>query len=71
MIGDDREEEDNVLEVTGYQNIGLYEVIDFDKPVNSMKIGMMPSKLTHMMINIGLAQCSDKNTTIYDPFIGL
>ena len=40
--------------VTGYQNINLYEEIDFEKPVNSMQIGMMPSKLAHTMINIGL-----------------
>ena len=38
--------------VTGYQNIARYEVIAFDKPARSMQVGMMPAKLTHMMINI-------------------
>lgn len=42
--------------MTGYQDIALYEAIDFDKPVNSMNIGMMPSKLALMMINIGLTK---------------
>lgn len=48
-------EESEVIEVTGYQDIALYETIDFDKPVNSMSIGMMPSKLALMLINIGLS----------------
>jgi len=38
--------------VDGYQNIGLYESIDFEKPARSMQMGMMPAKLTHIMINI-------------------
>ncbi len=38
--------------VEQYQNIELYEAIDFDKPGRSMKMGMMPAKLTHIMINI-------------------
>jgi hypothetical protein len=38
--------------VEQYQNIKLYEVIDFDKPSRSMQMGMMPAKLTHIMINI-------------------
>ncbi|MBP6911153.1 hypothetical protein KBC03_06265 [Patescibacteria group bacterium] len=62
-----------MLMVEGYQNIGLYESIDFDKPVNSMQIGMMPAKLAHMMINIGLANVTStqEQITIYDPFVGL
>ncbi len=36
-----------------------------------MQIGMMPSKLAHMMINIGLTQVDKKDSTIYDPFVGL
>lgn len=32
---------------------------------------MMPAKLTHMMINIGLHECGTENPTIYDPFVGL
>ena len=38
--------------VEQYQNIELYEVIDFGKPGRSMQMGMMPAKLMHMMINI-------------------
>lgn len=36
-----------------------------------MQIGMMPSKLALMMINMGRAICPEKNPTIYDPFVGL
>ncbi len=49
---EDLNEQSEVIEVTGYQDIALYETIDFDKPVNSMNIGMMPSKLALMLINI-------------------
>lgn len=52
-----------------YQNIPLYEYIDFDKPVRSMNIGMMPSKLTHLLLNLSTAFEDDK--TVYDPFAGL
>jgi hypothetical protein len=66
--------------VEQYQDIGLYETIDFEKPGRSMHMGMMPAKLTHMMINIGLNELAKKqessifNTqssiSIYDPFVG-
>ena len=39
-------------QVLGYQNIRLYEVIDFEKPGRSMQMGMMPAKLTHTLLNI-------------------
>ena len=42
-------------QVLGYQNIRLYEVIDFEKPGRSMQMGMMPAKLTHTLLNIGLS----------------
>lgn len=58
-------------QILGYQNIPLFEKIDFDKPSHGMQIGMMPSKLTNIMINIWLANLSDKSQmTIYDPFCG-
>jgi len=38
--------------VEQYQNIELYEAIDFGKPGRSMNMGMMPAKLAHIMINI-------------------
>ncbi len=56
--------------VEQYQNIPLYETIDFEKPARSMQMGMMPAKLTHMMINIWLHQLAQSATdiVIYDPF---
>lgn len=67
VVDDDFEK---IIAVEGYQSIALYESVDFEKPVNSMKIGMMPAKLTQMMINIGLANISPReDTTIYDPFV--
>ncbi len=61
--------------VEQYQNIELYEAIDFGKPGRSMQMGMMPAKLTHIMINIWLAHfIHDSNLDIekfciYDPFV--
>lgn len=67
-------------QVLGYQNIKLYEIVDFEKPGRSMQMGMMPAKLTHTMLNIALSyqQNADKadktdkkeQTLIYDPFTG-
>lgn len=58
--------------VYAYQDIDFYQKIDFDKPVRSMNIGMMPSKLAHIMINLWLRYLENKKTsmTVYDPFIG-
>jgi hypothetical protein len=62
--------------VEQYQNIALYETIDFDKPGRSMHMGMMPAKLTHIMINIWInsiiqhSTLSTQHLTIYDPFVG-
>ncbi len=61
--------------VTHYQNIPLYEAIDFQKPGRSMQVGMMPAKLTHILINIGLSYyhtlgSKNQNLIIYDPFVG-
>lgn len=72
--------------VNWYQNISLYESIDFWKPVGGMNIGMMPSKLALTLINIGIGtyettkewDITTKETsnpwkspyTIRDPFCG-
>ena len=48
--------------VEGYQNIALYEAIDFGKPVGGMNIGMMPSKLALTLVNIGIGEY--ENTVI-------
>ena len=55
-------------EVLWYQNIKLYEVVDFEKPWRSMQMWMMPAKLTHTLINIWLSIDKDQ-TLIYDPFV--
>ena len=70
-----------VLEVTGYQDISRFSCIDFDKPVNSMQIGMMPAKLTQIMVNIATGKLlwegvwtegsTPKGITVYDPFMWL
>lgn len=64
--------------VKWYQNIPLYETIDFAKPVKGMGIGMMPSKLAHTLINIGIGEYEtilpnhqiSHPLTIRDPFCG-
>lgn len=58
---------DIVWLVDYYQDISMYEIIDFSKPVRSMQVGMMPTKLTHLLVN--LSTSLDKNKTIYDPFV--
>ncbi len=68
-----------VLEIDGYQDIARFSAIDFDKPVNSMQIGMMPAKLTQILVNIAVGKTPKTSTegdarrdiTIYDPFMGL
>ena len=55
-------------EVLWYQNIKLYEVVDFEKPWRSMQMGMMPAKLTHTLINIWRSIDKDQ-TLIYDSFV--
>jgi len=66
--------------VEGYQPIYLYEVVDFEKPARSMQMGMMPAKLTHIMLNICLSVIANSHVianetkqseiTVYDPFVG-
>lgn len=61
--------------VEQYQNIELYEAIDFGKPGRSMQMGMMPAKLAHIMINIWLthfihdSKLDIEKLCIYDPFV--
>ena len=64
--------------VQWYQNISLYEAIDFQKPIGGMGVGMMPSKLALTLINMGIGQYESlsssplQNTqlTLRDPFCG-
>ena len=54
-----------------FQNIWVYESIDFDKPARSMKMGMMPSKLAHVLINLGTKFADNKEEILVrDPFVG-
>ena len=57
-------------QVLGYQQIKLYEVVDFEKPGRSMQMGMMPAKLTHILLNIGRALAGEELPLVYDPFVG-
>lgn len=58
--------------VKWYQNIDLYSNIDYDKSISGMNVGMMPSKLTHLMINLWIFSSDNfvNNLSIYDPFVG-
>ena len=59
------------VKVFHWQPIELYQVIDFEKPLRWMEVGMMPAKLAHIMVNIARAQKSLlKDWTVYDPFVG-
>jgi len=60
-------------QVKWWQDIDRYAAIDFDKPERGMQIGMMPAKLTEILLNIGLIHLDiqeDHIPTIYDPFCG-
>lgn len=71
LFWDDFDLDSEIFIVNHYQNIELYEEIDFWKPVSWMNVWMMPSKLAHILINIWLSKLNsiDINTTIYDPFV--
>ena len=60
-----------MIKIVFWQPIDVYKAIDFEKPVRGMKVGMMPAKLAHIMVNIARAHLPDaKNFTVYDPFVG-
>lgn len=49
-----------------YQDVDAYSARDYDRPVRSGKVGMLPPKLAQILINLaGL-----KSGTILDPFCG-
>ena len=57
--------------VEWYQNIDLYNCIDYQKPVRWANVGMMPAKLANIMINMWLVNLtSTSSVNIYDPFVG-
>ncbi len=49
------------------QDIANYSARDYEKQTD-MQVGMLPPKLSQMMINIGN---SESKNSIYDPFVGL
>lgn len=57
------------------QNIALYEAVDFGKPIRDMDIGIMPAKLAHFLLHLGILYHDTYNNvskeyTIRDPFVG-
>lgn len=75
VLGDDQ-----FGKVCWWQHIDLFSVIDFDKKVRWMQVGMMPAKLTQIMLNIAIHEQKKMYEklwkkvpvvpTIYDPFCG-
>lgn len=68
--------------VNEWQDIKRFEVIDFEKPARGMNIGMMPGKLTQILVNMGVTcvpsppaslpttSLGEGGITVYDPFCG-
>ena len=56
--------------MTGYQRIDRFEIIDFERPVRGMHVGMMPAKLTQTLVGIGVGLSDDPEAAIFDPFCG-
>lgn len=61
--------------VESWQSIDRYSAIDYDKPARGMQVGMMPAKLTHLLLNIARAKLDQHEAaappvTVYDPFVG-
>jgi hypothetical protein len=54
--------------INRYQPIDFFEEVDFGKPWSGMGIGMMPAKLTTMMINMAVSGLWEWEHTVYDPF---
>jgi tRNA G10 N-methylase Trm11 len=52
---------------TGYQDIDSYSKRDYEKPCRDRKVGMLPPKLSQIMINFSEPEPDD---TIVDPFCG-
>jgi hypothetical protein len=70
-------DKDQFVWITGWQDIERFSVLDIEKPVRGMEVGMMPAKLTQIMVNIGVARWLQQSVihrhkvpTLYDPFCG-
>lgn len=57
-----------VVQTTQVQDANYWTLVDFEKPHREKHVGMLPSKLARMMVNISNPQ---PNTYIWDPFCGL
>lgn len=64
-----RKKDGSVLlaQTTAVQDINEYSKRDYDKPCRDRKVGMLPPKLSQIMINLSGV---DKKTIIVDPFCG-
>jgi|GEM_PF-2621627 len=49
------------------QDSSMWSSLDYEKPRIDMKVGMLPSKLARIMVNLTLPE---SNTVIWDPFCG-
>lgn len=56
-----------LAQTTGVQDIDSYSKRDYDKPCRNKKVGMLPPKLSQIMINLSRPSA---DTTIVDPFCG-
>jgi tRNA G10 N-methylase Trm11 len=55
-----------VAKLIGLQNINSYSFRDFKKPYRDAKLGMLPPKLSQIMINLA----GNTDGILYDPFCG-
>lgn len=64
-----------LAETVALQNFEAYSHRDYDRPVRDPKLGMLPPKLSQIMINLGgytkLNKAVPPGTTLYDPFAGI
>jgi len=57
------------IKTKGVQDTSFWATIDAKRPARDMKIGMLPSKLARMMINLSGAP-TQQLPKIWDPFVG-
>lgn len=64
-----------LAETVALQDFEAYSHRDYDRPVRDPKLGMLPPKLSQIMINLGgytkLHAPLPHDTTLYDPFAGI
>lgn len=64
-----------LAETVALQDFEAYSHRDYERPVRDARLGMLPPKLSQIMINMGgytkLNKPVPKDTTLYDPFAGI